>query len=475
MLIDSTNTQNLILATDSYKLNHWKQYPKGTEKVYSYFESRKGAQFDYTVFFGLQYLLKKYLEGPAISWDDLSEAQEVARNHFGDTGMINYEGWAYIMTEHAGKLPLRIKAVPEGLRIPTGNILMSVENTDPKCFWLTNALESMLTHVWYPSTVATLSNWTVEMIGRYLDETAHDRSALPFMLHDFGYRGASSHESAGIGGAAHLINSMGTDTLPSLLVAKKYYDASLDGLGLSVPATEHSVMTALGRNGESEIVSNLIEDYPTGILSVVADSYDIYEFVRALGSTFHDRIMQREGVFVVRPDSVTPDLNTPAKLVLWIMNQLAHDFGTTSNEKGYRILDPHVRVLWGDGIDPKGIELILRVLEQNSYSAENMVFGMGGGLLQKVNRDTQRFAFKASAIKIDGQWHDVYKEPLDHSKTSKRGTLKLTHIDGEGYTTVTPRTGSCEYDVLEDVFSDGEIVGWKSFDSVRKNAGLLLQ
>src|SRR4051812_25592879 len=263
------NQSNVILATDSYKLNHWNQYPKNTETVYSYLESRNGAQFPYTVFFGLQAILKQYLEGAVVTIGDVQAARELARAHFGNEALFNRDGWVHIVRDHGGKLPLRIKAVPEGTPVPTGNVLMTVENTCPECFWLTNAVESLLTHVWYPSTVATLSRTVKQTIDRYLDRTAETRDALPFMLHDFGYRGASSHESAAIGGLAHLVNFVGTDTLPAMLLGIDTYEAELETLAFSVPATEHSVMTAEGRDGEMEIVDRLLNEYPTGILSVV--------------------------------------------------------------------------------------------------------------------------------------------------------------------------------------------------------------
>lgn len=461
---------NLILATDSYKLNHWAQYPKGTERVYSYFETRKGATYPDTVFFGLQYLLKRYLVGSVVNYPQLEEAATLARAHFGKAGVFNYHGWSHLIKDHNGELPLRIKAVPEGTPVPTGNVMMTVENTCDQCFWLTNAVESLLTHVWYPSTVATLSRHTIERIGNKLDETAGSRDGLPFMLHDFGYRGASSHETAAIGGAAHLVNSLGTDTLPGMLTAMKYYDAKLDDLAFSVPATEHSVMTAQGKEGEMDIVDQLLDEYPEGILSVVADSYDIYDFVNALGGRFKDRILARDGVFVVRPDSVTFDHPTPEDLVAWISWRLWKDFGGTDNAKGFKVLNPKVRILWGDGIDPKGIGNILATASANRFSAENYVFGMGGGLLQKVNRDTQRFAFKCSAQRRDGRWHDVYK--VTPSKNSKRGRLAL--VEGkDGLETVQVSDGVHGRkvdDLLVPVFENGKILNEITFDQVRANA-----
>lgn len=460
---------NLILATDSYKLGHWKQYPKGTTGVYSYFEAREGAKHDATLFFGLQSILRD-LEGSVVTGADFSVAKMVAQVHFGTPDLFNRKGWSHILTKHNGRLPVRIKAVPEGTVVPVGNVLMTVENTDPECFWLTNALESLLTHVWYPTTVATQSYAVKQLIKNKLEAAGAPLDGLQFMLHDFGYRGASSHETAAIGGAAHLVNFVGTDTLPAMELAMRDYSTDLSTLGFSVPATEHSVMTARGERGEYRVVSDLIDTHPAGILSVVADSYDIYEFVKQVGFTFKDRILARDGVFVVRPDSVTQAHPYPATLVTWILEQLWHDFGGDTNAKGFKVLDPHVRVLWGDGISPEDIEKIIDRAMLNGFSPENLVFGMGGGLLQKVNRDTERFAFKSSAQQRNGEWHDVYK--VTPGKNSKRGRLKLAQKDGE-WLTVRQDDGSLEStlpDELVTVFENGEIVNPTTFEEVRARA-----
>lgn len=464
------NVDNIILATDSYKLNHWQQYPKNTQAVYSYFESRDGAEFPYTVFFGLQYLIKKYLEGVRVTQADLEEAAELAEAHFGNATYFNRAGWQHIIDAHGGRLPLRIMAVPEGSVIPTGNVLMTVESTDEKCFWLTNAVESLLTHVWYSSNVATLSRVAKEDLADALDRTADSRAGLEFMLHDFGYRGATSHESAAIGGAGHLLNFLGTDTVPAMQVARKFYGAPLDGLAYSVAATEHSIMTALGPDGEIGILDELLNDYPAGILSVVSDSYNIYDFVGEVVKRA-DRIKARDGVFVVRPDSVdkTGPHPTPALLTAALVERLWDGFGGTVNGKGFKVLDPHVRVLWGDGIDREGIVEILALLAHDGFSSENMVFGMGGGLLQKHNRDTQRFAFKSSAQRRDGMWHDVFKRPVDLSKASKRGRLALIEFEGHLQTLSDPYHKD---NLLVPVFENGELLNELTFAEIRANAEL---
>lgn len=468
-------TDNLILATDSYKIGHWQQYPEGTEAVYSYFESRPGADFPYTVFFGLQDIIKKFLVGSVVKQHAITEAAVLAGDHFGNGHVFGYDRWQHIVDEHNGYLPLRIKAVPEGTVVPVGNVLMTVENTCPDCYWLTNAVESLLTHVWYPSTVATLSRTTKEMINGFLEATADSAEGLPFMLHDFGYRGATTHDAAAIGGAAHLVNFMGTDTLPAMILAIDSYNADRSTLAFSVPATEHSVMTALGREGEFDQVDRLLEQYPTGIISCVADSYDIYNFVEEICTTYKDRILARDGKFVVRPDSVTPQHAYPSTLTAWIVNRLYEAFGGEINSKGMKVLDPHIGCLWGDGIDPHGIKNILGQLQVDGFSAENMVFGMGGGLLQKVNRDTQRSAFKSSAQKRNGIWYDIFKDPLDSSKASKKGRLMLVKDTLGNYETLPlgdfhdhVATG----DLLEVVFEDGVAFNVQTFDEIRERAAL---
>jgi len=339
---------------------------------------------------------------------------------------------------------------------------MTVENTDPNCFWLTNYIETLLTQVWYPSNVATLSRHVKKTFKKYLDETAETLDGLPFMLHDFGCRGATTMEAAEIGGMGHLVNFMGTDTVPALFGAIKYYNA--DVCAYSVPATEHSVMTALGEEGEEKIFEQLIDKYPTGILSVVGDSYDIFNAAEnIMGERLKDRILNRDGVFVIRPDS-----GEPISTVLKLIEILGRKFGYTENKKGYRVLNPKVRMLWGDGLDYETIEGILFALTKEDWSVENIVFGMGGGLLQKHNRDTQRNAFKCSAQKRNGQWYDIFKNPLDKSKTSKKGKLSLVKLD-DNFITVPQNN---EKDFLQVVFENGKQMQTYTFDEVRENAKL---
>lgn len=455
--------RNLTLLTDSYKLGHHQMYPDGTKHVYSYYESRKGSKFPYTVFFGLQYILKEYLEGRRVNFEDIEDGRTFCKAHFGFDGMFNYDMWKVILEKYEGRLPIEIRAVPEGTVVPTGNVLMTITNTDPRCAPLVNHLETLLCQIWYPCNVATLSREVKIVLADYLGKTSDSQAGLAFMLHDFGMRGVSSMESAGIGGAAHLVNFMGTDTVLATDYARRYYEAG-SVTGFSVPASEHSVMTALGRDGEMDMVRRLIHKYPKGILSVVSDSYDIFAACEYYGTVLKDEILARDGVFVVRPDS-----GDPVKTVLRCLGILGKHFGSTTNSLGYMVLNPKVRMIWGDGVDIDDIATILRYMTDAGWSAENIVFGMGGGLLQKHNRDTQKFAFKASAINIDDTWRDVFKMPIDGSKGSKPGRLKL--VTGVfGFETV-PMT-DMRTDILEPVFKDGKILRTQTFADIRAKAAL---
>ena len=267
---------NLILNTDSYKASHFLQYPAETEVVSSYIESR-GGQFPQTLFFGLQAFIKEYLLKP-VTTADIDEAEALFAAH----GVPFFrEGWEQIVQQHGGFLPIEIQALPEGMIVPTGNALVQIRNTDPQAFWLTSYLETaLLRAVWYPTTIATLS-WQVKQCIRQSLETTCDNPAneLPFKLHDFGARGVSSHESATLGGMAHLVNFMGGDTVVALLAARKYYGA--DMAGFSIPAAEHSTITAWGREGEADAYANMLQQFGQAgkLLAVVSDSYDIYHAV----------------------------------------------------------------------------------------------------------------------------------------------------------------------------------------------------
>jgi nicotinamide phosphoribosyltransferase len=464
------NRENFILLTDSYKECHHQMYLDGTENVYSYFESRKGSKYPYTVFFGLQMILKRYFEGVVITNDDIKEASDFCKEHFG-MNIFNEEMWKRIVDVHGGKLPLKIKAAPEGLPIPISNVMMTVEVTDPKCAPLTNVVETILTHLWHPSNVATISR----DIKIYL-EKAFNKSVgkdqeflLPFMLHDFGFRGVSSVESAGLGGAGHLVNFMGTDTIHGITYAKRYYGAGM--AGYSVPASEHSVMTSGGAEGEFAMYERLIEKYPTGILSIVSDSYSIERVMAEYLPQLKDRILARDGKVVVRPDSPRYAGDTAAAQIVWIAQQLENTFGATVNEKGFKVLNPKVGIIYGDGLSVEEIKEAVEALMAAGYSAATCVYGMGGGLLQKHNRDTQRSAFKCSAQMRNGEWIDIQKKPLDATKASKAGRMKLVwSLGAHGKTMITVPITDNRTDLLVTVFENGKITKEWNWTEVAENA-----
>lgn len=465
--------KNIILNTDSYKVSMFKQYPQGTTGVYSYIESR-GGRYDKTVFFGLQAFIKEYLTKP-ITQEDIDIADEILTAH-GEP--FNRSGWQYILDTHRGYLPVKISAVPEGMVVPVKNVLATIENTDPECFWLTTYLETaLLRAVWYGTTVATQSWHIKQVIKDYLEKTG-DPSSIDFKLHDFGARGVSSLESAGIGGAAHLVNFMGTDTISGILYAREYYGVGV--AGFSIPAAEHSTITSWGRDNEVKAYENMVKQFGRAgsILGVVSDSYDIFNAASKLwGEELRQQVIDSGATVVIRPDSGDPvDVNR--KLV----QILGEKFGYTVNAKGFKVLN-NVRLIQGDGINQQMVDMILRMFMADGWSADNIAFGMGGALLQGIDRDTQKFAMKCSSmsrirVTRNGdfiEWVDVQKDPItDPGKKSKAGRVKLwTNGSGEYVSSVNEPTQWSDRgwtNALVPVFWDGELVKEYTFDEVRANS-----
>jgi nicotinamide phosphoribosyltransferase len=336
-----------------------------------------------------------------------------------------------------------------------------MENTDPQLPWLTNYLETLILQVWYPTTVATQSYYMKKIIREFLEETGSPE-LIDFKLHDFGYRGSTSDESAGIGGAAHLVNFKGSDTLAGILVARDYYSETM--AGLSIPAAEHSTITAWGKSNERAAYENMLEQFPAGLVAVVSDSYDIFNACQNIwGQALRDKILERDGVLVVRPDSGEPTEVLPQMFAI-----LGDAFGFELNAKGYKLLNPKVRVIQGDGIDRETLRPILLALKNNSWSADNIAFGSGGGLLQKVNRDTSKFAIKCSEVKVNGERRQVMKDPItDPEKRSKAGRMKLLKNAGRYETVAENVPGE---DQLRVVFEDGQLMREYSFEDIRQRA-----
>jgi nicotinamide phosphoribosyltransferase len=459
---------NLILLADCYKVSHHRLYPPGTERLYSYFESRGGA-FEEVVFFGLQYYLKEYLEGPlVVTREKIDEADGFFRQHLGPGIPFNRAGWEYILLKYGGRLPISIRAVPEGTVLPVRNVLMTVENTDPQCYWLTNYLESLLVQVWYGCTVASLSREMKKVLLRFL-EASGDPARVDGKLHDFGFRGVSSVESAGLGGAAHLTNFRGSDNMAALTTVRRYYSGRGDDaplIDVRGPATEHSTITAWGEEGEAKAFAHILDEFSSGPVACVSDSYDLFRVcAEYFGRRLRDRVLQRDGVVIIRPDS-----GDPPQVACQVLDLLGECFGWQRNAKGFKLLDPHIRILQGDGIDIAIMQTVLQAMQDRGWSADNIGFGCGGGLLQRVNRDTLKFAYKCSSITVNGEERPVHKRPAtDPGKQSKAGRLKLVMQDDR--LTTAPASDPRD-DLLVEVFRDGCVLVSHSFADIRERAGL---
>jgi nicotinamide phosphoribosyltransferase len=463
---------NLILMTDSYKPSHWKQYPPKTQYVRSYMAPR-GGPFPHVLTFGaLNVVMESYLARRVHTWM-IDEAEEVITAHIGP-GIFNRAGWEHIVNKHGGHLPLLLRAIPEGHFVPTGHPVLTIENTDPAVPWLTNYVETCL-YPWYPYTVATLSNACRRVILRHLHATG-DPSLIDFKLHDFGYRGTTEpwfSGQAAIGGLAHLVNFKGSDTIPALMMARRFYDEPM--AGFSVPAAEHSTITAWKREGEGAAYRNMLDQFPTGIAAVVSDSYNIYEACEKLwGTLLHDEVLQRDGVLVVRPDS-----GNPAQVTRKVLEILGQRFGFTVNSKGYRVLNPHVRVLYGDGINQQSMDMILAVASINGWSADNVGFGMGGALLQGVTRDTMRWSFKACGVTVNGETYGIGKTPVDDAgkksivSTSGYGVETVLHVhdgqpDAADWCTVDVMDAGDYAGVMVPFFRNGQVLYRESLKTIRE-------
>ena len=458
---------NRIIDTDSYKASHFLQYPPNTTLVHSYLESR-GSERNYseTVFFGLQYLLKRYFTEP-FTKENVIEANEVITAH-GEP--FNLAGWLRLIEKHNGKLPLRVRAVAEGSIVPTRNVLMTVENTDDEFFWLTGWFESQFMRLWYPITVATQSYYIKRDVYQFLQETADDADAeIGFKVHDFGSRGVSSQETAAIGGAAHLVNFMGSDTMSALLIHRNFYHSEM--AGFSIPAAEHSTITSWGRENEIEAYRNILKHFakPNALVAVVSDSWNIYEAVEKIwGEQLKQEVIDSGATIVIRPDS-----GDPVEVVGKVAEILGEKFGVEINSKGYKVLK-NVRIIQGDGVNPVSIHNICQSLKDKGFSTSNIAFGIGGALLQKIDRDTMKFAYKCSAIVRDGKLVDVYKEPItDSGKSSKKGRLDLIKDENGDYKTVVlpdVKTISAENSQLQTVFENGEVLVDDNLEAIRLRA-----
>jgi nicotinamide phosphoribosyltransferase len=422
-------TRSLITSTDNYKFSHPFVVRKDITGATSYIEARKTAYTDEIVFFGLQAWIKEYLT-KRLSWVDIDRAERHAKS-----AMVPFHRklWERVVNEYGGYVPVKIEALAEGTVVSPGVVVVQV-SSDAMPEIVADIETSLLRAIWYPSTVATLSRKIKQTIASAYKYTSDldikDPMTLACALNDFGARGTSSGETAALGGLAHAINFLGSDTVEAIGAAEDYYEHDLERDGpviISVPATEHSVTTMNGEAGESAFVGRVIDTftemgYP--IISIVGDSYDLDRFVsQYIGMDHKEKIEARDGWIVVRPDS-----GEPTEIVPHVLELLDEKFGSTINSKGFKVLNPKVRVIQGDGVNLNSIEDILEAVEDFGFSAENICFGMGGQLLQAPMRDDFSWAMKTNEIRIGNERIEVQKKPkTDMSKSSKGGRQAVVH------------------------------------------------
>lgn len=443
------NFRNIIINTDNYKHCHYPLYPKGTEYVSSYIESR-GGEFPVQMFVGLQAFIREFLMHP-ITLEDIDEAEFTER----EQGMhFNRENWLGILNDHGGYLPVEIEAVPEGTVLPVKNVLVQVINTDPKYWWATSFFETaLLRAVWYPTVVGTISWLAKQQVKHSMARTSDNPQLVRHILHDYGARGVSSQESAALGGLAHLVNFSQSDTVPGIIAAKKYYNA-VDPSN-SGPNAEHAGFCAWGRDEEAEAMRNMLEVHAdSGAALLLTDTYDHENAVKnIIGGELKEQIEKFPGLVGARPDSGDV-VQVTADTTEWLMDA----FGYTVNSKGFKVLPDFIRVVQGDGVNRNSFPKVLAELERRGFATDNAVYGMGGGLLQHCNRDTMEFGMKANAAKVNGQWRDICKAPTgDSMKHSKAGRLALRCVDGE-YTTVRRDSIPEQENELVPVFRNGQLL-----------------
>lgn len=468
--------ENLMLCTDVYKMGHMEQYPPGTTKVYSYLLARSDKKMPATLFYGLQYYLKKLLTKPTNEMmnEFLFYRKEILGVDASED--IKQKLWSLA---RLGYFPLKIKAVKEGSTIPVRNVLMTIENTEPGFHWVVGFFESLLLKVWNTCTVASYSKKLKDLCVKYADETCDDKGHVPFQVHDFGYRGCSSEETAALSGSAHLINFMGTDTVTAIKLVRDVYGC--DGpIGLSVPATEHSVMCAYGQENEFDAFNRLLEMYPKGFLSIVSDTYDLWNVLGNFAPRLKNKILARDGRVVFRPDSGDPpkiicgdpDAQYGSDEWLGALQLLDRTFGHTVNKKGFRVLNPKVGLIYGDGMFYERFDRVLGLMKEMGYASSNLVIGVGGLLLQHHNRDDQGYAIKATFAEVDGKFRELIKDPVtDTKKKSHKGLLALfKDARGRYYTKDRCTAQEEEASLLETVYQDGQLLRQATFNEIRSRS-----
>lgn len=481
---------NPLFAIDFYKVDHRRQYPEGTTEIYSNFTPRY-VKFNHSllpdfdnqvVVFGIQHFIQDYLT-VFWKWGFFNQPKRKVIDEYRNLIMaalaVDSFDCNHLEALHdLGYLPIRIKAIPEGHRVPIGVPVLTIVNTHPEFFWLTNYLETILSaSLWKPITSATIAFEYKRLLTHYARKTGAPESFIPFQAHDFSFRGMSGWDDASLSGAAHLTSFEGTDCVSAINLLNISYAGkdTCKTVGSSVPATEHSVMCCGGVEGEFETIKRLItEVYPTGIVSIVSDTYDIWKVLTDYLPRLKDEINARDGKLVVRPDSgnpvdilcgeIMPEDSQDSPAAKGVLQLLWETFGGTLNEKGYRVLNPKIGVIYGDAITVERASLILRIMEEQGFCSSNIVFGVGSYTYQYVSRDMFGFAMKATSAVINGERKAIFKDPVTatdgNKKKSAKGLLSA-QIDME--------TG--RYQLHDDVSEDDEKLG--ALETVFENGNLV--
>lgn len=434
---------NPLLLTDGYKTAHHIMYPKGTTLVYSNFTPRsnkyapKGC--DQLVSFGQQMMMLQIHE--AFDKDFFSKPKQVVCQEMKEELEL-YLGMPYDVSHFEalydlGYLPICVKIIEEGTLVPMRVPVLTIYNTHPDFYWLTNYLETIISNLlWKPMTSATIAHTYRKVLTKWQEKTDSEKSwFIDWQGHDFSMRGMDSVDAVISSGLGHLTSFMGTDSLPTIYGARKYYGAQ-GQVGGSVPATEHSVMCAGGKEDETETFRRLLSLYPTGILSVVSDTWDLWKVCTEHVVTLKEEILARDGKLVIRPDSGNPvdiicgcEYSIPGTMPQdkGVIELLWDVFGGTINEQGYKVLDSHIGAIYGDSITIDRADEICSRLEAKGFASTNIVLGIGSFTYQFNTRDTFGFAMKATYVEVDGLGQEIFKDPItdDGIKKSAKGLLKV--------------------------------------------------
>lgn len=481
-----------MLLTDGYKLDHRRQYPKGTEFVYSNWTPRSNSYFpeaeDGAVVFGIQYFIKEYLI-KRFNNEFFNRPEEQVVNQF-KRRIDTFLGENEVGTEHIrelhklGYLPIKIKALKEGSICPIGVPMLTVINTDPRFFWLTNFLETMLSMcLWLPMTSATTARIYRKELERHAKKTMFPKEVeLGFNCHDFSMRGMAGLEAAITSGMGHLTSFIGSETIPAVAACEEYYcaDAEKELISATVPATEHSVMCAGGMEDEFSTFKRLLTElYPKGFVSIVSDTWDFWQVITDFIPRLKNEILARDGRFVVRPDSGIPEdiicgtdnPNDPEYIRKGAYECLWDIFGGTYTDNGYKVLDTHIGMIYGDSITIERQREIYRRLEEKGFAATNLVLGIGSYTYQYRTRDSLGFAMKATWCRINGEDKPIFKSPKTDNgmKKSLKGLLYVAEESGKYkvYDNVEPteENAGC----LETVFENGVLLKDYTLSEIRNN------